>query len=74
MSQEATTVKSADLEAFAMRSLPTLDRVFENFYLSYEQYSTDLSSWRTRYTPPTAISFTPAGLTGGTNPAPSMGQ
>jgi hypothetical protein len=70
VSNEAQTVKSADLEAFAARSLPLLDRVFENFYLSYEQYHTDLAGWQARYTPPTAVSFAPAI----TFPAPSAGQ
>ncbi len=60
MSLEAQTVKSADLEAFATRTLPSLDRVFEEFYLSYEQYQTDLAAWRARYMPAPAVSLPPA--------------
>jgi len=74
MSEEAASVKSTELDAFAARSLPALDRVFENFYLSYEQYRTDLSGWQARYTPPTAISLAPAGMPGATGPVASMGQ
>jgi len=70
MSNEAQTLKSTDLDAFAARSLPMLDRVFENFYLSYEQYRTDLAGWQGRYTPPTAMSLAPASAF----PAPSAGQ
>lgn len=74
VSNESQSVKSADLEAFAAQSLPRLDRVFENFYLSYEQYRTDLSAWKTRYTPPTVVTLAPAGFapTGAALSAPAQ--
>lgn len=49
MSNEAQTLKSADMDAFAMRTLPALDRVFDEFFRSYEQYRADLAAWRARY-------------------------
>lgn len=68
MSVEAQTLKSADIEAFAARSVPALDRVFEEFYLSYEQYRTDLAAWRARYAPvvtlPPTVQPAAAPLTG----------
>lgn len=63
VSGESQSVKPADLESFAGRALPALDRVFENFYLSYEQYRTDLAGWQARYTPPTAVTLAPTGGT-----------
>lgn len=50
MSAEAATVKSADLDSFAARSLPSLERVFLEFYRSYDQYRTDLGAWQAKYT------------------------
>jgi hypothetical protein len=49
MSAEAQTVKPAELDAFAARSLPRLDGVFETFYRSYDQYRADLTAWESRY-------------------------
>ena len=46
----AATVKSADLDGFAARSLPSLERVFLEFYRSYDQYRTDLTAWQAKYT------------------------
>ena len=54
MSTEATTVKSADLDSFAARSLPTLEQVFLRFYTSYDQYRADLSAWQAKYRVPAA--------------------
>lgn len=51
VSAEAQTVKPADLNAFAVRSLATLDNVFQDFFLSYDQYRTDLAGWQSRYVP-----------------------
>lgn len=65
MSQEAATVPSADLDAFAARSLPAIEQVFLQFYRSYDQYRVDLANWQAKYTatsvsPPVAIQLSPA--------------
>jgi len=52
MSNEAATVKSADLDGFAARSLAELERVFLRFFLSYDQYKVDLATWQVKYTAP----------------------
>ena len=44
MSNEAATVKSADLDSFAARNLPVLERIFLRFFLSYDQYKVDLAA------------------------------
>jgi hypothetical protein len=53
MSNEAAT--SAELDAFAARSLPMIETVFVDFYRSYDQYRTDLAAWQAKYmlSPPT---------------------
>lgn len=60
MSAEAATIKPAELGAFAMRSLPRLDAVFETFYRSYDQYRADLAAWEARYGPMTGMRTTTA--------------
>ena len=67
MNAEAQTVKPADLNAFAVRGLTALDTVFQDFFLSYDQYRTDLAGWQTRYFPTQAQP--PVAL-----PAPLPGQ
>jgi hypothetical protein len=52
MSSEAATVKSADLDEFAVRNLSTIDRIFLRFFLSYDQYRVDLSAWQAKYSSP----------------------
>jgi hypothetical protein len=52
MSIEAATVKSADLDSFAARSLPILEQVFLRFYTSFDQYRVDLTAWQAKYTVP----------------------
>lgn len=51
MSNEAATVPTAELETFAARSLPNLERVFLDFYTSFDQYRADLAAWQARYAP-----------------------
>jgi hypothetical protein len=58
MSVEGNTVPAKDLGAFAARSLPALERVFLDFYNSYDQYRTDLAAWQARYAPPLAAPTT----------------
>ncbi|MBW8752797.1 MAG: hypothetical protein JF595_01390 [Sphingomonadales bacterium] len=54
MSNEAATVKSTELDAFAARSLPALEQVFLRFYTSYDQYRADLAGWQAKYMVPGA--------------------
>lgn len=49
VSRDAIGVKSADLEAFAGRSLPNIEVVFDDFYRRYEQYQRDLADWNAKY-------------------------
>ena len=51
VAREAKTVKPLDLAAFSQRSLATLDRVFENFYISFNQYRADAAAWDAKYAP-----------------------
>lgn len=53
MSNEGMTLASKDLDSFAMRNLPTLEKVFLDFYNSYDQYRSDLAAWQARYAPQT---------------------
>lgn len=52
MSHEAASVKSADLDSFAARSLPAIETVFLQFFRSYDQYRADLQAWQAKYTSP----------------------
>lgn len=49
VSRDGAAVKSADLEAFAVRSLPNIEVVFDDFYRRYEVYRTDLAIWQAQY-------------------------
>lgn len=49
VARDAATVPPAELEAFAMRSLPNIEIVFDAFYRRYDQYRTDLAIWQTQY-------------------------
>ena len=44
-------VKSAELEAFAVRSLPSVEVVFDDFYRRYAAYQADLAAWQALYKP-----------------------
>lgn len=60
MSVQAATVAPADLDGFAVRTLPQIETVFLRFFRSYDQYRADLSAWQARYmstaaTPPVAL-------------------
>lgn len=46
------TLKPAELEAFAVRSLPNIEIVYDDFYKRYEKYRLDLADWNARYGPP----------------------
>jgi hypothetical protein len=48
------TLKPAELEAFAVRSLPNIEIVYDDFYRRYEQYRLDLAEWNARYGAPSS--------------------
>jgi len=60
ISQRAIVTKSADLDAFAQRALPELERPFTDFYLAYEEYQRDLKAWQVQYGDPAAEISPPA--------------
>lgn len=49
VSRDALPVKSKELEAFAARSLPNIEVVFDDFYRRYEAYKVALADWEARY-------------------------
>jgi hypothetical protein len=49
MSNEAKLVKVGQLDAFAARSLPNLEIVFDDFYRRYDQYRVDLAAWEAKW-------------------------
>lgn len=49
MSREAKLVKSADLNAFAARSLPNLEIVFDDFFKRFDQYRLEMAAWENRW-------------------------
>lgn len=53
------TLKPAELEAFAVRSLPNIEVVYDDFYRRYEKYRLDLAEWNAKYGPPAAPVSTP---------------
>jgi len=69
--RDAMAVKSAELEAFATRSLPNVEVVFDDFYRKYEKYRADLATWQRKYAPqPTPITMAQPGAAGaGAGPA-----
>ncbi len=52
VARDGAAVKSADLEAFAIRSLPSIEVVFDDFYRRYEIYRNDLAIWQAQYGSP----------------------
>lgn len=54
ISQRAIVTKSADLDSFAERALPELEKPFTDFYLAYEEYQRDLKAWQVQYGDPAA--------------------
>ncbi|MDP3550730.1 MAG: hypothetical protein Q8R81_10060 [Novosphingobium sp.] len=72
VTRDGAAVKSAELEAFAARSLPSIEVVFDDFYRRYEVYRNDLAIWQAQYGQPVttaqpAISLPGSGtqMTGG---------
>lgn len=52
MARESQVTKPAELNAFAVRNLAMLDRVFETFFRTYEQYQSNLAAWDAKYGQP----------------------
>ncbi|MBC2663992.1 hypothetical protein H7F51_00515 [Novosphingobium flavum] len=65
MSRDALVVKPVELEAFAARSLPNVEVVFDNFYRRYDEYKVNLADWQAKYAP----APTPVVLPGSSSPA-----
>jgi hypothetical protein len=49
VARDAAALPPAELEAFAVRSLPNIEIVFDAFYRRYDQYRTDLAIWQAQY-------------------------
>lgn len=49
VARDAATVKPAEFEGFAVRSLPNIEIVFDAFYRRYDDYRTDLATWRAQW-------------------------
>jgi hypothetical protein len=54
MSTELTSVPPGKLDDFVAANQPRLDRVFLDFFNSYDQYRNDLAAWKARYEPTAA--------------------
>ena len=52
VTRDGVAVKSTELEAFAMRSLPSIEVVFDDFYRRYEAYRNDLAIWQAQWGAP----------------------
>ena len=52
LSHEAQTIPAAQLEAFAGRSMTSIEAVFDNFYRAMDQYRVDLAAWNAKYATP----------------------
>ncbi|WP_296675931.1 hypothetical protein [Novosphingobium sp.] len=49
VSNEMKTVKPVDLTAFATRSLPSLEIVFDDFFKRFDKYHSDMAAWEARW-------------------------
>jgi hypothetical protein len=52
---ESKTVKPVGLTAFSTRSLAALDKVFDTFFIGFEQYRVDAAAWDAKYAPKPAV-------------------
>ncbi len=51
IASQIKTVKKGELDAFAGRSLPQLETIYEGFYRDYDKYRGALASWEAQYAP-----------------------
>lgn len=49
VSREIPTLKAADLSSYAIRTLPSLEIVFDDFFKRFDQYHTDMAAWEARW-------------------------
>lgn len=49
VSNDSRTIKPTELDAFAARSLPNLEIVFDDFFKRFDQYRADMAAWETRW-------------------------
>jgi hypothetical protein len=67
-------VKPAELDAFAARSLPNIEIVFDDFYRRYAAYRADLADWNSRYQPATSPTIVIPAVTTGPTVTPGFGS
>jgi len=60
VNRDMVGLKPAELEQFAGRSLPNIEIVFDNFYRRYEEWRTELATWKAQWQPNSAYSATPS--------------
>jgi hypothetical protein len=60
VSQDAQPTTPAQLEAFAARSLPNIQIVFDDFYKRFDQWKLDAAAWDARYAPKPVPAIGPA--------------
>lgn len=63
MSRDATTIKPADLEAFAVVGLPSVEIVFDDFYRRYDAYRVAATDWDAKYSALLATAVPESSLT-----------
>ncbi|MDE2563608.1 MAG: hypothetical protein KGL48_15295 [Sphingomonadales bacterium] len=74
MSDSARTVKPADLQLFAVSSLPSVEVVFDDFYRRYDQWRIDAADWDSKYgRPAQAVALPAAGAAVASAPHQSGG-
>lgn len=72
--RDAITVKPAELEPFAVRSLPSIEIVFDVFFHHYDQYQLDAAAWDARYGKHDAVPEAPAATPSSAGPANTAAQ
>jgi hypothetical protein len=51
VANEMKAVKKGQLDAFAARSLPQLEAIYDGFFRDYDKYRGELVIWQARYGP-----------------------
>ncbi|MFV0645431.1 MAG: hypothetical protein ACK5NN_13200 [Sphingomonadaceae bacterium] len=75
VSNEALLMPEGEIQNFAEQGLPKLEKVFLDFFISYENYRRELAAWDAKYAPrPVPVApgtLTPAGGTSGYSGVPA---
>lgn len=71
VARDMATIKPAELDAFAARSLPNIEIVFDDFYRRYMAWRADLAAWNSRYAPNTSPTVAVPGVTTGPSISPA---